>query len=173
MSVMPRCVLVRSSIFCLLVGGRKESRVQGRVSCLRKKGSQSAVDFLDFQFPCPPQLLLFPQIRAGATLLYDSEPELEEAETELKASAMIDAVKREDPQPGSTGSEVPSPVTSIRGLCSLAPLISAAVTISLSLSLPPSLSHSLSLCLSLSLPPSHSLPPSLPLSLSLSGFDCW
>ncbi|MFS8180824.1 anthranilate synthase [Pseudovibrio denitrificans] len=33
------------------------------------------------------------QIRAGATLLYDSIPEDEEAETELKASAMIAAVR--------------------------------------------------------------------------------
>ncbi|WP_068087572.1 anthranilate synthase component I [Polycladidibacter stylochi] len=33
------------------------------------------------------------QIRAGATLLYDSDPEAEEAETELKASAMRAAVR--------------------------------------------------------------------------------
>lgn len=33
------------------------------------------------------------QIRAGATLLFDSNPEEEEAETELKASAMIAAVR--------------------------------------------------------------------------------
>ncbi|WP_068317037.1 anthranilate synthase [Polycladidibacter hongkongensis] len=33
------------------------------------------------------------QIRAGATLLYDSDPDAEEAETELKASAMIAAVR--------------------------------------------------------------------------------
>ncbi|MEP3280045.1 MAG: anthranilate synthase component I [Stappiaceae bacterium] len=33
------------------------------------------------------------EIRAGATLLYDSVPEDEEAETELKASAMIEAVR--------------------------------------------------------------------------------
>ncbi|CAM9674361.1 unnamed protein product [Ectocarpus fasciculatus] len=45
------------------------------------------------------------EVRAGATLLFDSEPALEEAETELKASAMIDAVTRSDPQPGATGSE--------------------------------------------------------------------
>lgn len=32
------------------------------------------------------------EIRAGATLLYDSNPIAEEQETELKASAMIDAV---------------------------------------------------------------------------------
>lgn len=46
------------------------------------------------------------QVRAGATLLFDSEPELEEAETELKASALIDAVTRSDPPPGASGSEV-------------------------------------------------------------------
>jgi anthranilate synthase len=33
------------------------------------------------------------QVRAGATLLYDSDPEAEEAETELKASALLDAVR--------------------------------------------------------------------------------
>ncbi|EJF89223.1 anthranilate synthase component I [Bartonella tamiae] len=32
-------------------------------------------------------------VRAGATLLYDSDPEAEEAETELKASAMIAAIR--------------------------------------------------------------------------------
>jgi anthranilate synthase len=34
------------------------------------------------------------EVRAGATLLYDSEPEAEEAETELKASAFLDAIRR-------------------------------------------------------------------------------
>ena len=33
------------------------------------------------------------EIRAGATLLYDSDPEAEEAETTLKASALIDAIR--------------------------------------------------------------------------------
>ena len=32
------------------------------------------------------------EVRAGATLLYDSNPQAEELETELKASAMIDAI---------------------------------------------------------------------------------
>mmetsp|Transcript_33236 Transcript_33236/g.80402 ORF Transcript_33236/g.80402 Transcript_33236/m.80402 type:complete len:928 (+) Transcript_33236:119-2902(+) len=32
------------------------------------------------------------EVRAGATLLYDSDPEAEEMETELKASAMLDAI---------------------------------------------------------------------------------
>ena len=32
------------------------------------------------------------EVRAGATLLYDSDPEAEEMETELKASAILDAI---------------------------------------------------------------------------------
>lgn len=38
----------------------------------------------------------FAEIRAGATLLFDSEPDAEEKETELKASAIVDAVIRGD-----------------------------------------------------------------------------
>ncbi len=34
------------------------------------------------------------EVRAGATLLYDSEPEEEERETRVKASALIDAIRR-------------------------------------------------------------------------------
>jgi anthranilate synthase len=45
------------------------------------------------------------EVRAGATLLYDSEPAAEEAETELKSSAMIDAVIRADPPAGASDSE--------------------------------------------------------------------
>ena len=37
------------------------------------------------------------EVRAGATLLYDSNPTAEEQETELKASAMIDAVVSTEP----------------------------------------------------------------------------
>jgi len=33
-------------------------------------------------------------VRAGATLLYDSDPDAEEAETELKASALLDVIRR-------------------------------------------------------------------------------
>lgn len=33
------------------------------------------------------------EVRAGATLLYDSDPDAEEAETELKASAMLSAIR--------------------------------------------------------------------------------
>ncbi len=36
------------------------------------------------------------EVRAGATLLYDSDPDAEEAETALKASALLDAIRRED-----------------------------------------------------------------------------
>jgi len=36
------------------------------------------------------------EVRAGATLLYDSNPTAEELETELKASAMIDAIVHDD-----------------------------------------------------------------------------
>jgi len=36
------------------------------------------------------------EVRAGATLLYDSDPEAEELETELKASAMLDAITSND-----------------------------------------------------------------------------
>ena len=38
------------------------------------------------------------EVRAGATLLYDSNPPAEELETELKASAMIDAVVHTGPE---------------------------------------------------------------------------
>ena len=34
------------------------------------------------------------EVRAGATLLHDSDPDAEEAETELKASALLDAINR-------------------------------------------------------------------------------
>lgn len=37
------------------------------------------------------------EVRAGATLLYDSDPDAEEAETTLKASALIDAIRNADP----------------------------------------------------------------------------
>jgi anthranilate synthase len=39
------------------------------------------------------------EVRAGATLLYDSEPEAEERETRVKASAFLDAVKGSDGRP--------------------------------------------------------------------------
>ena len=36
------------------------------------------------------------QVRVGATLLYDSDPEAEEEETHVKASALVDAIRRAD-----------------------------------------------------------------------------
>lgn len=45
------------------------------------------------------------EVRAGATLLYDSDPEAEEAETRLKASAMIDAIRRPRGTPEPTAAE--------------------------------------------------------------------
>ena len=39
------------------------------------------------------------EVRAGATLLFGSDPEREEAETRLKASALIDAIRRGDSAP--------------------------------------------------------------------------
>ena len=39
-------------------------------------------------------------VRAGATLLYESDPDAEEAETRLKASALLDAITRGDPLTG-------------------------------------------------------------------------
>ena len=49
------------------------------------------------------------EVRAGATLLFDSEPEAEERETELKASAMRDAVLCADSEVGSKGRSKGSP----------------------------------------------------------------
>ena len=43
------------------------------------------------------------EVRAGATLLFGSDPEGEEAETRLKASALLDAIRRGDRAPGSGG----------------------------------------------------------------------
>ena len=37
------------------------------------------------------------EVRAGATLLFDSDPEAEEEETRLKAAALLDAIARPDP----------------------------------------------------------------------------
>ena len=37
------------------------------------------------------------EVRAGATLLVDSDPEIEEEETRLKAAALLDAITRPDP----------------------------------------------------------------------------
>lgn len=42
------------------------------------------------------------EVRAGATLLFDSEPAAEERETELKASAMLDAILRAGDEGGKS-----------------------------------------------------------------------
>jgi anthranilate synthase len=46
-------------------------------------------------------------VRAGATLLYDSDPDAEEAETELKASAFLDVIRRGPGTPGRAVVAVP------------------------------------------------------------------
>ena len=43
------------------------------------------------------------EVRAGATLLFGSDPDGEEAETRLKASALLDAIRRGDRAPGPGG----------------------------------------------------------------------
>jgi anthranilate synthase len=48
------------------------------------------------------------EVRAGATLLFDSDPQEEEAETRLKASAFIDAIKRPRSAPASAPDAVDS-----------------------------------------------------------------
>ena len=46
------------------------------------------------------------EVRAGATLLFGSDPDGEEAETRLKASALLDAIRRGDDAPGPRIEEV-------------------------------------------------------------------
>lgn len=53
------------------------------------------------------------EVRAGATLLFDSVPEAEEKETELKASACLGAVRNPWEATGTT--QVPRPMASLRG----------------------------------------------------------
>ncbi len=47
------------------------------------------------------------QVRVGATLLFDSDPVAEETETELKASAFLDAIRSIGPVVRNKGAEVP------------------------------------------------------------------
>ncbi len=47
------------------------------------------------------------EVRVGATLLYDSDPDAEEEETRLKASAFLDALRR--PRGGDAGARVEAP----------------------------------------------------------------
>jgi anthranilate synthase len=49
------------------------------------------------------------QVRAGATLLYDSDPDEEERETRMKASAFIDAIRRPRGVPLEPAAEAPRP----------------------------------------------------------------
>jgi anthranilate synthase len=51
------------------------------------------------------------QVRAGATLLYDSDPDEEERETRVKASAFIDAIRRPRgvPLAGAAPAQAPTP----------------------------------------------------------------
>ena len=49
------------------------------------------------------------QVRAGATLLYDSDPDDEERETHIKASAFLDAIRRPRESPGERPLEIASP----------------------------------------------------------------
>ena len=48
-------------------------------------------------------------VRAGATLLFESDPDAEEAETRLKASALLDAIRRPEEDPLQAGDTHPLP----------------------------------------------------------------
>jgi anthranilate synthase len=48
------------------------------------------------------------EVRAGATLLYDSVPEAEERETRVKASAFLDAIKNAEQRPATPAAHVDS-----------------------------------------------------------------
>lgn len=56
------------------------------------------------------------QVRAGATILFDSDPEEEEAETRLKASAFLDALSRARDDPAKLVAKVKSQASSVRVL---------------------------------------------------------
>ncbi len=47
------------------------------------------------------------EVRVGATLLYDSDPQSEEAETHIKAAALLDAIRRPSGQSVGSGLEAP------------------------------------------------------------------
>jgi len=49
------------------------------------------------------------EVRAGATLLFDSDPDAEETETRLKASALLDAIRQSDSAAASTAAASPAP----------------------------------------------------------------
>ena len=56
------------------------------------------------------------EIRAGATLLYDSDPGEEERETEMKAAALLDAIRRPRGVPGLARADAPRPGDGMRVL---------------------------------------------------------
>jgi anthranilate synthase len=56
------------------------------------------------------------QVRAGATLLYESDPEAEEAETRLKAAAFLDAIRRPRGVKAGPSTVAPTPGTGKRVL---------------------------------------------------------
>lgn len=47
------------------------------------------------------------EVRAGATLLFDSDPDAEELETQVKASALLDAILRSEPETSAESSHTP------------------------------------------------------------------
>lgn len=49
------------------------------------------------------------EVRAGATLLFESDPDAEEQETRLKASALLDAIRRADPGAAARSEASPKP----------------------------------------------------------------
>ncbi|MDH3684721.1 MAG: anthranilate synthase component I [Myxococcales bacterium] len=49
------------------------------------------------------------EVRAGATLLFESDPEAEEAETRVKASALLDAIQRPDETPAASAAPAVAP----------------------------------------------------------------
>lgn len=56
------------------------------------------------------------QVRVGATLLFDSDPEAEEAETQLKASAFLDAIREPSARPAAGTSAGSGLLADARGL---------------------------------------------------------
>lgn len=56
------------------------------------------------------------QVRAGATILFDSDPDEEEAETRLKASAFLDALSQPRGNPAKLVAKVKNHALSIRVL---------------------------------------------------------
>jgi len=64
------------------------------------------------------------EVRAGATLLHDSDPAAEEAETELKASALLDAITRsgaDELSPSAAKAEAPPAAATASAASAVAP----------------------------------------------------